>query len=808
MIPQRIHTALAGLGILLVSFIPQFILGKAYSHGDWLVGYFSGFTFFKEQILSGGSFLWAGSIGSGFPIYLDPSFGFSSLSSYVLFRYLPVIDAYHAAIFLGTSMLFLFSYLCAREFATSRAGSLLAALVFTFGYHNSPWSNNISVVAALFTLPLMLLSLAKISRGSFFWILIGGVGTGYALMMSQPQWVLMAFVGGGLYALYHLGIRYIRHTTDGAWLRALLGLLAILCVSAAISWPQISAIHQFASLSTRAGGLSFSSAQISSITPVDLIWFILPELGIKYVNASEPSLYVGVLPLVFALIGIAHSVRSRSAPGYFLIGLFIFGLLSAVKFSPIFWLLHQLPIFSYFRGSNRWMYIGNFGLSMLAGIGFDHALAGRVTIGAWKRIQKYIAWIFGVIVVFAGFVQGVWAMYSQRIMSVLQSYFDRVYYPRTVGQLPLEHYHNALSSLIDSTLYQIDFRNPKFGLPLLFLAISYTFFSKLKKDGTHTQRSIIIFGLCISFLNIISLHPNYYQVISRSILEATPATAHFLSSLEDVRGDRARIYSYLVGDAIDQKLRTPFHGAFNESDYIEFRRDLLQVNMNMAWHISSIDGASNLMPARSLQILDVLGGDSTAAGGGFIAGARPLSMAEKVNFISSRIPLLSMMNTKYVLSAFVLPESVDLRLIRIISSTRFNIPIYLYENKKVLPRLYFANAITYLREHDERESFEVITDSDNDFSKTTFIECQECSDQANVPSRTDFLTMVDHADGYMRIQAKTARGRWLIFSELNVPGWDIKINGEPAYSRMANYLYHGIFISPGIHDIVFKYTGI
>jgi uncharacterized membrane protein YfhO len=116
-----------------------------------------------------------------------------------------------------------------------------------------------------------------------------------------------------------------------------------------------------------------------------------------------------------------------------------------------------------------------------------------------------------------------------------------------------------------------------------------------------------------------------------------------------------------------------------------------------------------------------------------------------------------------------------------------------------------ANSIVSIPSNDDT-AFSVISNQSNDFSKTTYLECSEC--QPNLPSPKDSIKINAYSDGLLDVTAKITNGRWLVFSESNLPGWDVTIDGESTKSVMTNYLFHGVYVPAGEHAIKFNYVGI
>ena len=794
-----------GLAILIADFFPQLFLGKSVG-GDSVLYFFPALSFFKQQILAHHSFLWTRGILGGFPISLDLNGGYFSPINLLLFKYFSVGVAYNLALIIGIGLLFLFTYLFVRRLGISVTGSLLVAVAFSFGQQINIWSINLTVVNALFVLPLLLFCISKIASGRYAWILLGGLGVGYALLTGQPQWILMAFIGAGFYILYLLWpsiktFSFSKYSLSP--LKPLLGLVVMATIGVAIAWFQLYPSNQLGELSARAGGLSFQAAQLSSQTPIDWLWYLFPNLEFKYLSAQEPTLYVGILPLIFAIFAVAALFKREKVIRFFSY-FFLFGLLTALTYSPIFWLIHQLPVFNLFRGSNRWMYLGNFGLAVLAGFGFDAFREAGIPAHITDRVQKILLWIFSIATGIAIFFNAVFLIFSSKLIKFLDNYFDKHYYAHTT-KLPIEHYHNVIASTVNATFYNLSFLNYKFTVPLTFIFVGYLLLHLLNSKNKLVWKYLTLIVITISVLNLITLDYNYHQSLTLANVESQSPVADFLRQQEGTNIHQVRVLTVLPGTGVDQKLDTPFYQSSTDNDDFEFERDLLFVDTNMTSGVDSIDGYDNLMPRRNSRILGIL--SSQTATIGQTLSTEKISIDDKLKEIESRLPLLSMLNVKYVVSAYAFPANPSFPLVDTVYSTRFKIPIYLYENTKVLPRVYLANTPVFIGS-DELKNFDVIIDPKNDFSKNTFIECQTCGNFQNVPSPKDTVTVSDYEDGLLDLKVSTQSGRWLVFSESNLPGWKATIDGQPTTIYTSNYIFQTIYVPKGAHVVKWEYVGI
>jgi hypothetical protein len=733
----------------------------------------------------------------GFPIYLDPSGGFFSPIHLLLFRVFPVFDAYVAALMVGISAVFWCTYASARAISLSRAAALLSAIVYSFGYHMLTWSNNVWVVNAFFSLPFLFLSLTNISRGRLLWIVWGGIGVGFALFTGQPQWVLMSFVAGGLYLLYLLWQEHFAFSRRNIML--VIGFLLIGLIAWAVSAFQTIPTNRFTAFSSRAQGISWQEAQINAQTPLDFVRYIIPEFHIKDFTSAEPVLYIGIIPLLCAFFGYWHLRKRPDARFYAL--LFAFGLLTAVMYSPIFYLLHRLPYFEYFRGADRWLYVANFGLAILAGLGFDVLRSGELSQRVTGSVQAFARWLLISVGSIALLANVIYFVFGGSIINFLQSYFDKHLYARTTG-LPLEHYHNVIRAYVVHIYGNFSITNWRFLFALIFLVVGVWFLGQIRERKPWMRRYLVYFIIASSAVNLIALNPNYSQTVSRAIIDSEPA---FITAMkQNADYGQFRIFCLFGGSALDQKLRTPYQADFTADDVVQFDHDMVFTGLNMMYGVKGLDGFNNLMPRRNAKILGALGSETATVGPRLAYEDVPLE--KKIQTVMQRMPLYSAMNVRYISSANLLPETNGLRLLTKISSTRFDIPLYLYENQNALPTVYLANEVIRFPENASG-SYDSMLEPSQDFSDSTFVECDHC-EAGGKAVKSDVIHVSSLDDGTAVIEASVRNPRWLVFSESRVPGWSATIDGKAVDTYYANYVFQAVLVPKGAHTVLFTYNGI
>ncbi|MEK6863032.1 MAG: YfhO family protein, partial [Nanoarchaeota archaeon] len=120
------------------------------------------------------------------------------------------------------------------------------------------------------------------------------------------------------------------------------------------------------------------------------------------------------------------------------------------------------------------------------------------------------------------------------------------------------------------------------------------------------------------------------------------------------------------------------------------------------------------------------------------------------------------------------------------------------------PRIYFASGIKFT---DAQSAWNELLNIKN-FSNVTLIECQENCPDSGIAHKSDSITIEGFRPQEVKIKATNTSGRWLIYSDANLPTWGVYINNQKTPIYTANYLFKSVFVPKGEHEIVFKYPNL
>ncbi len=170
--------------------------------------------------------------------------------------------------------------------------------------------------------------------------------------------------------------------------------------------------------------------------------------------------------------------------------------------------------------------------------------------------------------------------------------------------------------------------------------------------------------------------------------------------------------------------------------------------------------------------------------------------------------LLDLMNVKYLVSPPGWFPDATLQNLELVYDKEMRI----YLNKTVLPRAIAVNR--WIVANSDQEAVRLLSDPEFDPARTAVVQNPEPSTKtveqlASIPMRTDdsaaLVTLVSYRSEKIVIQANTANDAVLLLSDTYYPGWRCAIDGENVPIFIADFLFRGIHLPPGNHEIVFSY---
>jgi hypothetical protein len=277
------------------------------------------------------------------------------------------------------------SYGFARQGLRLRpAAAWFAAFSFMLGGYLTAQVEHVNQVQGLAWLPAVFWLLARPRMRGRPWLL--GAILGLQILAGHTQAVFITIVGGGIYAAW-LSWPALRARLHGVAEDSLVTMpLSDLAIAGVVGFvlaaAQVFPTVELSGESIRGSGLPVREALSFSLHPLLVGRALLPGYGETLF--TEYVAFVPLTGILMASIGLWG--RWRHAMGLALVGAVgLFFALGATN--PVYVLLVRLiPGFGLFRAPARWLALYAFGISCLAGMGFDVLLGNRP--GARRRAVR------------------------------------------------------------------------------------------------------------------------------------------------------------------------------------------------------------------------------------------------------------------------------------------------------------------------------------------------------------------------------------------------------------------------------------
>jgi hypothetical protein len=723
----------------------------------------------------------------GFPTFLGET---ASVAPLTLFfkTFLHPLLAYHWSIFfhflLGG---FFFSLLLLRRLSTSP----LAAFLGGFTYIVSLWwiLPFFSMVPVLPVFPLLLwcaIDLSAHRRRSF---LISTLLLTYA--WYSVHYILLPFLWVAGFSVAAFCTWKSQKRTGLLMLSILLLFSASIIISTFFALPKLLPALLYAELSTRGGGLTWEAASIESIGFLTPLHYLFPYLELPFLYFGEAPVFVGVFSLACAATALI-TLRSSRQPEhlrYTILALataYFLSLLIALKYSPLFLLIHKLPVFSYLRGAGRWLILGNLALSALVAVGFD-VLLKEEAASSRLIIAKIALWTVGIVLALGLVVHSMLTFFGETVFSSLKDIFDTHLYTRTSG-LPPEHYHNIIRDYLQQIADQFNPLFPRSGLPLLSLVLLGLLVSKRLWLKLGASRAILLIATSVgSSIPILSL---YHRTIPRDGFPPDIVTSAYLN---DHPGEVFSVFpnfaKFLTLDRLDGNIETSNR----------FSMELLVPNRNLWYRVKSIDYFDNIMARRMGKLLAYIGSEQVPLSG---LAKLPLPLKEKIDLLLSRKQILDVLNTKTLLSIWPLRHP-ELQLVRKEVITEYKIPLRVYENRTARPFAYFADAVTSIEENEDH-AFSMLTEGEWKGRKT-LIECRKPCPSLT-PTGRGRTEILEERPTKIVLKTQTREWEWLVVSVNNLPGWSVTMDGKEVQPSIAMTTFFGVPVPKGEHIVTMEFT--
>ena len=813
------HDILASAALLLFTLFilsPILFFGKVFSGEEQMGFYYVISDYVADAVNSGMPLLWNGGYFGGVSSSLDQFVGAFYPLNALLFSTFDFFTAHHISIAFGIGVGLVLTYFFGRLEGWFVSSSIVLALTYLCATTFAWLMIGTLAAHSFMVLPGILLALSYAAKRRRYLLpfLFGGAMLGIGLLAGFVQIVFYIYCIGGVYALF---LDFSSFDRKVKWYKRMpvsVTYAGITILGLVIGFKQFYPSAAFIDLTIRTSTYAIQNAAAPNLT--QFVSFVLPPLfSIPFFDGgSGEGMYIGALGIVFVLLGLFFY---RTKESIFFCIMYVCIVLFA-SHAPLFgWLNDHVPPFSRMGGNLRWMVAGAFPIAYLSAVGVEGYLRRKEEIST--RARKW----FLIVLTIVPALLLVGSLVLQRVVAyflatpaTLQELITWYVGDRALHLAP-QHYIDVLIQALQQTSDMFSLSDPRYLLAVtMWVATAAVFGGLLYVKNSRTIAPYLIVGLLlVDVASVFALKWQYF--VPRAIYTETPA----LVSSINKEGDEPhsyRIIAFAPGDSLFNEVLSKKTLSPEEISKLHF--NLLVNNTNLYFGIDRMDGLEPYRTLRHNRLMStVLAHDSLS----FIFDPtsphlrnnpltnlyapevqRAVRREEKIQDFVSKVPLLSMMNVKYIYSLYKLPSPL-LELQEELSlpiEGREALPLYLYQNLEVLPRLYFADGVSFVQGTESDLLLRMI--SVKDFKKNAIIECENCATTVSGGE----VRVDSYSNGYVGVTTKSTTGGWLVFSESFMPGWSVTIDGIEAPLYKVNYLFQGVYVPPGSHELVFVYRDV
>jgi len=717
--------------------------------------------------LSGDTPLWNPYIYTGYPLLGSLKSGAVYPLNIILLLPLPFTYLMTWYIVLHSLLAAGFMFVLGRDLGFGRLASLISAITYAFGGYILGQLPQYDTFQVLAWAPLAFFLLNRFLRTArLSYALLAGVPIG---IQTHTQMAVYLFVGLAIFAVYGIWALPKEHSAK-RFAKLVMGLLACASVAVGLSAVQMLPAQELTNLSRRAGGIPYDGFGLGSSLPRDFLTLIFPRLfwipgpSLFWTPGTpgpqpyftETYLYLGLLPLIFFVVGLKAGLPRRLIILMTIIAV-VSILLALGRNTILLKGMFHVPIFNLFRHHDRWLILTHFALSLLAGFGARAFLASPQGTGRniWQRNFTFLVigsllWLLLVpLLLWPGAVFGALSKVSSVLLGRAPEFMSDI----AEGKLDLRT--NLIIFAAICTL----------GLTILQLyrsrIISLRVFSILL--------IVFVFGELFSFNSYIN------PVRDASYLSTPSASIKFLKT----QGEHLfRVFSANVNrDNTDASLHL-YISALGEVYGISSVTGWAGLDIQRYWDFlyntmekESKKGADYFLDAKMAGLLNaefVIAGDDIA-----IDGLTPVFRTQG----------------------------------RIVNHNQedINYKLLIYRNSYVLPRAFLVHRAQYVERPSEILS--ILRSPGFDPARTVLLEDPVAPkvDLSLERATESTVEIPGYSSRKVLAITRSSEAGYLVLSDMYYPGWRVRVDGAPAPLYRAHYLIRAVYLQAGEHEVEFIY---
>lgn len=771
---------------------------------DFLLSYGPRYEFLQAALRSGELPLWIDGYLGGFPVPFS-EFGWFYPVTWLFLTLLPMPLAYHAQTAFGLLLAALAGYWLARTWGLSRIAGFLGGYVYAFCPFVFATSRFLNYADIFFVLPAGLAATEHIARGRLIFVPALSLIVTVAILAGHPQIALMLVSAVAAYGVFR-AVQLQRAAGSGISLKFASLLTLAFVVALASGAPRLLPVLAVTADSTRAGGLDFATAAGGAASPLSLLLgYLYPSFDVSRVFddpvRAEPLAYSGLLAIPLATLAV-WTQRKRPAV-LFLVGLAIITWVLALGGqTPIFEMLHRLPLWGFFRQPGRFIILTAFAIAFLSAFGL-RALLKESTCGlSVTKVISRLAIAYAALV-FAGLVTATVVLNTGEgwIRNLANRPIDR-FIVGGIDRFDSSEQHRKTLELSWEMLkepFTLTHWNPLFTLAAAILSavilLAYVQRRISPRAAAAAAALVLVADIFVSIGHEIHTMPARYA-------EAAPEISN-----SPVLPAGSRVFSYRgLSDKWElsvgtQHLRQPLR---DQVEYL-FLRQVLTPNLAMRSGLTSIDGYENLMSARQAEILSYIGSERTTRRG--FASHPHTQEEDKARTLGRRLPALAALGVDAVLSGTSLDESLgepaDRLDVEFPDWTGVDQRVWIYAVPHSIGQAYLTGH--WQRDYPVLPTSSVLGALASAPPGTVFVD-GDPGFRSRESDSDGHLLSAHSSNGSHVYEVEVDRVSLLVANSFITRGWKAEVDERLVPYMTANRFGAAVVLTPGKHTVRFSYS--
>jgi len=747
----------------------------------------------------------------------------------ILFLILPLERAFGIFVALQLALAALAMFVFARVLGVSRFAATISAITYAFSAFFFVSVTFPMVIAAAAWLPAILACAelvirAKDSARQVFYALLGAIFLGIQFLAGHIEISMYILIVTAFFSAWRGIETFEVSKTSKVW--ALIASMTI--VGIALGAVQLVPLYELVQNNFRSGSASYHDVIGWAYPLKQIVTFFIPDFfgnpthhsyvdvfdfttraaptgtifwGVK--NYVEAGSYVGVLPLLLALVALGSSkfkvqsskLDNRAATGVETSNLepetlnlkpvtWLFAALALISLlftfgTPLYALLFfGVPGFNQLHTPFRWVFPYTLSVAVLAGVGAEilrrtregeRGSGGeREQVSHSPTLPLSLSWI--ALILGTGTLAALAASWFWRDQTLALA--ERVLRASNTAQLAFDS---------GRMFYAYEFRNlALFAIFLIGAGIALRV-SSFKFQGSRFKVQSSRFGFFVARLSPLAPRFALWQVIALIVLVADL----FIIGTQFYPRADSRIAEF-VPPAV--KFLQQDKSLYRITSYDAPNEKMFNPNVGMFYHLSDIRGYDSIIPKQYAELMGAL------APQGELLYNRIAPFYDPDPLSS---PIINLLNVKYVLTTRPLPNAGY--------TLVYDDEIKIYRNERAqsVPRAFMVPQARVIADRA------ALLAQMKEFDPTRQVLLEQAPGIASASScALKPVSIEKYGGSEVIVKSKQDCAGWLVLTDSHFPGWLAFIDEKDAPLYRANYNFRAVYVPAGEHTIRFKYSPV